>query len=175
MIPLIVRLMSGAVLVGTVIAILSQPVLSSESGKACSLVTSSDIESVLGSTVTLNAGQSMPGGRAELCAGEAPSAKVLLRLVNGLDPGRDRSGRKEKAGLEMMKNMGVQIEVKTAGPIVCSTLVPPAGKEQIGYNTTCTVNKDKAMAAIEITVNNKSDMVPIDKLFPLAEKMSGRF
>jgi hypothetical protein len=99
----------------------------------------------------------------------------MLRLASGLDPGRDRSGGKEKAGLEMMKNMGVQVDVKIFGSIVCSTLVPPSGKEQMGYNTTCTVSKGTAVAGIEVTAKNKEGMVPIEKLHPLAEKMAGRF
>jgi hypothetical protein len=167
--------MGEAVLVSTLIAMLEVPVFSAEGGKACSLVTSAEIQSVLGATVTLNASPPMPGGGADLCTGQAPNAKVLLRLVTGLDPGRDRSGSKEKAGLAMLKNMGAQVEVKTVGPIVCSTLVPPVGKEPMGYNSTCTLSKDTALAGIEITVNSKSDMVSIDKLFPLAEKMSSRF
>jgi len=99
----------------------------------------------------------------------------MLRLVTGLDPGRDRSGSKEKAGMEMLKQMGGQVEVRTFGPIVCSTLEPPTDKQQMGYNTTCTVNKDTAMAGIEFTANKKSDMLPIDRVHGLAEKVAGRF
>jgi hypothetical protein len=36
------------------------------------------------------------------------------------------------------------------------------------------VTKDKSLAAIEITVREKKDAVPIDKLRPLAEKMATR-
>jgi hypothetical protein len=117
----------------------------------------------------------MGGGKAEFCTGQSPNAKVVLRLASGLDPGRDRSGAKEKAGVEMMKKMGAQVEVKSLGPIVCSTVVPPAGKEQMGYNTTCTVSKDTAVAGIEVTAKSQKDMVSIERLHPLAEKMAGRF
>ena len=99
----------------------------------------------------------------------------MLRLVTGLDPGRDRSGSKEKAALEIVKQMGGQVEVKTFGPIVCSTLEPPVNKQQMGYNTTCTVSKDTTMAGIEVTANNKQAMLPIERLRPLVEKMMGRF
>jgi hypothetical protein len=117
----------------------------------------------------------MPGGKTEICMGQAPTATVMLRLVTGLDPGRDRSGAKEKAGIEIVKKMGGQVDVKTFGPIVCSTMEPPAGKEQMGYNTTCTVSKDTALAGIEVTAKAKKDIVLIEKLRPLAEKMAGRF
>jgi hypothetical protein len=45
----------------------------------------------------------------------------------------------------------------------------------MGYNTTCTVSKDTAVAGIEVTAKNKTGMVPIDRLHPFAEKMTGRF
>ncbi|HET8721294.1 MAG TPA: hypothetical protein VFM24_04660, partial [Nitrospira sp.] len=101
--------------------------------------------------------------------------RLMLRLVSGLDPGRDRSGSKEKAGLEMVKNMGAQVEVQTFGPIVCSSLIPPRGKEQMGYNTTCTLSKETAVAGIEITANSQAGMVSIEKLHTLAQKMGDRF
>jgi hypothetical protein len=77
--------------------------------------------------------------------------------------------------MEMLKQMGGRVEVKTFGPIVCSTVEPPSDKQQMGYNTTCTVNKDTAMASIEFTANKKQDMLPIDRVRGLAEKMAERF
>jgi hypothetical protein len=146
-----------------------------DDNKACELVTVSEIESVLGANVTLKGSDAMPGGKTQICMGQASSARVMLRLVRGLDPHRDRSGSKEKAGMEMMKQMGAQVELKSFGPIVCSTLEPPTDKQQIGYNTTCTVNKDTAMAGIEITANKKNDMLSIERVHVLADKMAGRF
>lgn len=161
--------------IGAVVAISQVPVGAVEGNKACGLLTPAELESVLGAKVTLSGGGQMPGGKIEICTGQAPTATVVLRLSPGLDPGRDRSGAKVKAGLEKMKNMGFQMDVKTFGPIVCSTVEPPAGKEQMGYNTTCTVSKDTALAGIEIAANSKNNMVPIEKLRPLADKMAGRF
>jgi hypothetical protein len=163
-------LMVGSI--GLVMTLFSAHANAAEANKACGLATPAEIESALGSSVVLTP---MGGGKAEFCTGQAPNAKVVLRLASGLDPGRDRSGAKEKAGVEMMKKMGAQVEVKSLGPIVCSTVVPPAGKEQMGYNTTCTVSKDTAVAGIEVTAKSQKDMVPIERLHPLAEKMAGRF
>ncbi|MEP6959833.1 MAG: hypothetical protein ABI980_13980 [Nitrospirota bacterium] len=146
-----------------------------DANNACGLLTASEIESVLGTNVALDGIASMPGGNTQICMGQAASARVMLRLVTGLNPGRDRSGSKEKAGMEVVKQMGGQVEVKLFGPIVCSTVEPPASKPYMGYHTTCTVSKDTAMAGIEVTANNKKDMVPIERLRPLAEKMAGRF
>lgn len=159
-------------LVGMVASMNSAYAAAADSNKACSLLTPAEIESALGSSVVLSPTAS---GKAEFCTGQAANVKVVLRLVNGLDPGRDRSGSKEKAGLEMIKKMGAQVEVKVFGPIVCSTLVPPAGKEQMGFNTTCTVSKETAVAGIELTAKSQNDMVSIEKLHPLSDKMAERF
>jgi hypothetical protein len=175
MIALVVRRVGEAACALALIALVQMPVEAAEESKACSLVAPAELEAILGSSVTLNPSPSPPGGKVEFCNGKLKDGRLMLRLVSGLDPGRDRSGSKEKAGLEMMKNMGVQVEVKTFGPIVCSSLVPPPGKEQMGYNTTCTVSKERALAGIEVTANTKTGMISIDKLHPLAEKMAGRF
>jgi hypothetical protein len=99
----------------------------------------------------------------------------MLRLVTELDPGRDRSGCTEKKGIELAKQMGIQVDVKTFGPITCSTMVPPANLAQHGFNTTCTVSKPTAVAGGEVTAKSQQDMVSIERLHPLAEKMASRF
>ena len=129
----------------------------------------------LGGNVTMNGGDPMPGGKTESCTGQAQTTSVMLRLVTGLDPGRDRSGNKEKAGIELFKKMGAKVDVKNFGPITCSTIEPPAEQTQKGINTTCTVTKDTAIAGIEVTAKSQKDMVSIDRLHALAEKMAGRF
>jgi hypothetical protein len=70
--------------------------------------------------------------------------------------------------------MGATVQVKTFGPIVCSTMIPPANMRQYGYNTTCSVTKGDVVAGVEIGARNRKDMVPIDKLRPLAEKLATR-
>jgi hypothetical protein len=143
--------------------------------KACGLVTPSELESVLGGNVRMNASVPMPDGKTEICTGQAPTTSVTLRLVTGLDPGRDRSGSKEKAGIELFKKMGAKVDVKIFGPITCSTIEPPGEQMEKGINTTCTVSKDAAVAGIEVTAKRQKDMVSIDQLRPLAEKMAARF
>jgi len=164
-----------AMICGAIVTVSVQviPAPAADDNKACGLLNASEIESILGTNVALKGGAT-PGG-TQICTGQASNKRIMLRLVTGLDPGRDRSGSKEKAGMEMIKQMGGQVEVKTFGPIVCSTLEPPAGKQQIGYNTTCTVSKDTAMAGIEVIANTKQNMLPIDRLRPLVEKIMGRF
>lgn len=120
---------------------------------ACDLMTVSERDPVLGSPVAI---------------------AVTLRLATGLNPDRDRSGSKEQAGLELFKDMGARVEVKRFGSIICSTIEPPEHM-QTGFNSTCTVVKDTAVAGIEVTARSRADMVSIEKLHPLAERMATRF
>ncbi len=169
------RWMAVAVCAGAFAASVQTPVGAADGNKACGLLTPSELQSVLGTPVSLSGGGGMAVGRAELCTGQAPTATVMLRLVTGLDPGRDRSGGTEKGGIEMVKKMGIQVDVKTFGPIICSTMVPPANLAQYGFNTTCTVSKPTAVAGVEVTAKSQHDMVSIERLHPLAEKMASRF
>jgi hypothetical protein len=91
------------------------------------------------------------------------------------DEGAKSNGETERKGMEIMKKMGAQVEVKAFGPVTCSTITPPATMPESGYNTTCSYSKKTSVAAIEITAKTQKDAVPIDKLRPLAEKMADRF
>ena len=69
---------------------------------------------------------------------------------------------------------GGKVEVKTFGQVTCSTMVPPPNLAQYGYNTTCSVLKGETVVAIEVTAKSQKDMVPMEKLRPVAEKMATR-
>jgi hypothetical protein len=167
--------MAIAVCAGAFAASVQAPVDAADGNKACGLLSPSELQTVLGTTVSLSAGGGMPAGGAELCTGQTSTATVMLRLSTGLDPGRDRSGVAEKKGIEMVKQMGIKVDVKTFGPITCSTMVPPANLAQHGFNTTCTVSKPTAVAGVEVTAKSQQDMVSIERLHQLAEKMASRF
>lgn len=136
--------------------------------KACALATPSEIQSAIGASPSLKP-QAMPGG-ADFCMGQAGSYKVMLRLAKR----SDTSGDKEAKGIAMAKQMGAQVEVKKFGDITCSTFIPPANMAQAGYNTTCSVFKNGQVGAIEITAKSLSEMVSIDKLRSVADKIASR-
>ena len=144
-----------------------------QANKACALASPAEIESLLGAKVAgLNA-QQTGGATTQICMGSSPKGQVMLRIATR--KGEGTPGERERKGIEIYKKMGAQVDVQTFGPITCSAVVPPKSLEAHGFNTTCTVTKGDAVAGIEITVKTRADMVPIDKLRPLAEKMSGRF
>ena len=139
-------------------------------GKACALVTDAELQSALGSRVALKPGSL---GNVQTCSGESPNVTVSLRL---LTTSKASDGSKEKAGIEAIKKMGAQVDVKTSGGIMCMTVVPPASKAAMGFGTTCTVtSKAPTYAVIEITAKTQKDMVPMEKLRAVAEKMASRF
>src|SRR6266851_4415796 len=154
----------------------STPASAAETGKACALLTPEEIEAATGLKISaLNPGAA-PGsvanpGTADLCSGATPAATILLRLAK-----RSGAAGREAKGIEAVKKMGAQVDVKNFGPITCSALVPPANlAAQVPFNTTCTVTKGEVVAGIEVTTRTRKDMVSIDKLRPLAEKMAQRF
>lgn len=138
-------------------------------GKACALATPSEIQAVTRAAPSMKS-QSMPGG-ADICMGQAGSFRVMLRLATR----SDSTGDKEAKGIAMAKQMGAQVDVKKFGDTTCSTFTPPASMAQAGYNTTCSVFKNGQVGAIEITAKSQGEMVPIDKLRPLADKIASRF
>jgi len=108
-----------------------------------------------------------------MCSGESATAKVMLRLFKRTD---SASGNTEQAGIDAVKKIGAQVEVKTSGGITCMTMVPPANMAQMGFGTTCTVmSKAPMFAVIEVTAKTQKEMIPIDKLRGVAEKMATRF
>ena len=138
--------------------------------KACELVTDAELQSALGSKVTLKAGSL---GNVQTCSGESPVATVLLRF---LKTSTTSSGSAEHSGIDAVKKMGAQVDVKTSGGIMCMTVVPPTNLAALGFGTTCTVtSKAPTYAVIEITAKTQKDMVPMEKLRAVAEKMASRF
>jgi hypothetical protein len=156
-----------------VLILLGSLTAQAQANKACALATPAEIESVLGAKVAGLNSQDTGGASAQICMGSSPKGQVMLRLAKRKNDGPP--GEKERKGIEIYKKMGAQVDVQTFGPVVCSTIIPPKNLEPHGFNTTCTVSKSDAVAGIEITAKTRADMVPIEKLHPLAEKMSGRF
>jgi hypothetical protein len=95
----------------------------------------------------------------------------MLRLARGAP---HPSGGKEAGGIAMAKKMGAQVDVKTFGPVTCSTMIPPKNLEEYGFNTTCSVVKNGQVAAVEVTAKTQAEMVSIEKLRAVAERIAGR-
>ena len=132
---------------------------------SCDLVTPAELQSALGTAVTMK-----PAGGPQICMGQAPGYRVMLRLAKT----SDASGAKEAKGIAMAKQMGAQVDVRKFGDTTCSTFIPPANMAQAGYNTTCSAFKNGQVGAVEVTATSQQDMVSIEKLRPLADKIGGK-
>jgi hypothetical protein len=145
-------------------------VAAQDSNKACKLATADELQAALGARVAgLASGSAI--GSTYICNGQTATARVMLRLAPA-NP--DPSGSQEAAGIAIAKKMGAQVDVKTFGPLTCSTMIPPKNLEDRGFNTTCSVVKNGQVAAVEVTAKTQADIVSIDKLRAVAEKMAGR-
>lgn len=136
-------------------------------GAPCLLLTPAEVEAALGAKVSDFA----QGQGGDLCYATSSTLGVMLRLAKRSGP----PGREAK-GIEAMKQMGGQVDVKTFGPMTCSTFAPPASLVQaMGFITVCSTVKGEMVAAVEVTARAQKDAVSIERLRPLAEKMASRF
>jgi hypothetical protein len=143
--------------------------LTAADNRACKLLTPAELEPVVSGKLSAFSPQS--AGSADMCFASSPNTKVMLRWAMKKGASADAAAK----GVEIARKMGATVDVKTFGPIACSTFIPPKGREVAGFNTTCTVSKGDAVAGVEVTAKTQQDMVPIDKLHPLVDKMAGRF
>ena len=110
--------------------------------KACPLATPAGLKASLGMKVAGLKESNM--GPHPFVSARLPRTRVMLRLAKTSGQG----GGKESAGIAAAKSMGARVEVKTFGPITCSTMIPPASLAVHGFNTTCSVVKNGSLAAI---------------------------
>src|SRR5258708_3211524 len=144
--------------------------------EACGVLTPGEIESVLGVKVSGFGGGSQIGG-TQTCGGTAAKRMSIMLMVVTQKPGdpkvADPLGFLETQSRQSAKSIGAQMDAKRFGSsILCTTLIPP---KQGPYSTQCMVVKAPSMASIGIMVATQQDMVSMDKLHALAEKMAGRF
>ena len=139
--------------------------------KACKLLTTAELEPVTGKLAPFKS--ALATADSQLCTAKSLKGTVMLRWSKSKPkPGEPSAAAK---GVEAARDMGATVEVKNFGPIACSTMIPPSKMNQYGYNTTCSVIKGDAVAAVEVGTRFRKDMVSMDKLRPLAEKLATRF
>lgn len=143
----------------------------------CKLLTPAEIESVLGVKVSGFTRGRVQGSATVTCNGEAGKRMSVGLIFAAPKPGdpkiADPMAWIENYSRESAKAIGAQLDVKRFGPsIICTSLTTP---KQGPYNTQCYNVKPPNMATITVLVPTQQEMVPMDKLRPLAEKMAGRF
>ena len=147
----------------------------------CSLLTPAEIESAVGVKLSGFGGNPLMSATIPTCSGVAKNrASVMVMFSPGdaksaADPKwADPLGYLEQVSRQSADSIKAKMEAKRFGSsILCTTLIPP---KQGPYSTQCmAVKKPTGMATITILVPAQQDMVPMDTLRALAEKMLGRF
>ena len=89
-----------------------------------------------------------------------------------LKPARTPGPNDEAAFIQLMKAQGVQAQFKKFGSTICWTGTPL--KADGSFGTSCSVTNGKQTAIISVTAGSDKEMVPVEKLHVLAEKMATR-
>ena len=142
--------------------------LAADGGRACALVTPSEIEALVGTRLEL---KGVTVGTSDFCSARTPQVGVMVRLA----PRSAGAADKESAAITIARKMGSQVDIKKFGPMTCSSIVPPPEKAVYGFTTTCSFVRGTTVAAIEVTMQKREARVSIEKLHELAEKMAKRF
>ena len=147
----------------------------------CSLLSAAEIESALGGKLSGYGGNSPMSATIGTCGGIMPKRMSVMVMFSPGDAAKandpkwaDPLGYLEQVGRQSANSVKAQFDAKRFGSsILCTALTPPKPGP---YSTQCmAVKKPTGMATITILVAAQGDMVPMDKLRPLAEKMLGRF
>jgi hypothetical protein len=105
----------------------------------------------------------IPGNQACSLLTPAELQEALGARVSGLDGGATRG--------DTAICMGA---TPTATVMLRTASIPPKSMEEHGFNTTCTVLKGTRVGGVEVTAKAQKDMIPIEKLRTLAEKIGDR-
>ena len=148
----------------------------------CKLLTAAEIESALGGKLSGYSGNSPMSATIPTCAGGILPKRMSVMVMfaagdakSAADPKwADPLGYLEQMSRQSANSIKAQLDAKRFGSsILCTALIPP---KQGPYSTQCmAVKKPTGMATITVLVPAQQDMVSMDTLRPLAEKMLGRF
>lgn len=143
----------------------------------CKLLTPAEIESVLGIKVSRFTHGSVQGSNTVTCNGDAVKGMSVGMMFAAPKPGdpkiADPMSWIETYSRDSAKAIGAKLNVQRFGSsVICTQLITPKGGP---FNTQCYAIKSPNLATVTVLVPTQQEMVSMDKLRPLAEKMLGRF
>jgi hypothetical protein len=142
----------------------------SHAADACALLKPAEIGAALGGKAGAFAPSAAAPG-ASFCRGQVGKFSVLVR-IGTRKPGD--TGEKEKKGIEMVRRMGAQVEVKTEGDLTCSKLSSPPQLAELGNSVTCTVIKAGNVVGVEVSAAAAADLPAIGPVRSLANTAASR-
>ena len=143
----------------------------------CKLLTPAEIETVLGIKVPKFTHGSVQGSNTVTCNGDAVKGMSVGMMYAAPKPGdpkiADPIAWIESYSRDSAKAIGGKFNVQRFGSsVICTQLITPKGGP---FNTQCYAVKSPNQATVTVLVPTQQEMVSMDKLRPLAEKMLGRF
>ena len=134
-----------------------------QTNKACGLLPAAEVEAGLGFKSTLS--PNSLGG----CMGPTPTHHTVgVELKAATPPGPND----EATFIQFLKTQGLQAEFKKFGSTICWTGTPQ--KAGVAFGSSCSITKGAQTATISVTAESAKDVVPVEKLHLLAEKMATR-
>lgn len=141
---------------------------------ACKLLSAGEIEAVVGGKVSIPPRGQLADPKPGMSSMCYPIKAGIYTVMVRFGKKTADSGKKEEAGIEMAKKMGIKITVEKHGNTTCSTVIPSDPRSIPGFNTTCAVDKGGFIVGVEVMAPSEAKMVPSAKVRPLAEKAAGR-
>jgi hypothetical protein len=158
------------------------------SDKACSLLTASELEQVMGGKLEKPlAGMKVPytkdanhdhDGAILTCQGKLGARFVMV--VYGTQPvtpeGRKRGEERARLAQEKLRTSGYTIKEKDFGDLKCWTMQPPANQKEgfSVFGTNCGGTRGDYFYSVSISATGAGDLIPIEKLKAVADKAASR-
>jgi hypothetical protein len=167
-------------------ALVAPAVFWAQSGpKACSLLTASEVEGVMGAKVTSSSEGDIPytkgpnsdhDGTLMTCNWKMGTRSVSLVYSTGqvTAEGKRLGENKTKASVEVLMKEGYKIDKKDFGSMKCSTMVAPTQQAMKLFSTTCGTEKGRMWVTVSASASGQSDLVPMEKIKTLAENAASR-
>lgn len=153
--------------------------------KACSMLTASEVEEVMGAKVASSTEGDIPytkgpnrdhDGTLMTCNWKLDDRSVSLvystRSVTA--EGKKQSENRIKASQEALMSEGYKVNKKDFGSIKCSTMEPPAQQVVKNSSTVCRTEKGPMFVSVTASASGPTELVSMDKVKTLAEKAASR-
>ncbi|MBZ5535028.1 MAG: hypothetical protein LAO31_03655 [Acidobacteriia bacterium] len=175
----------GLVLVLLAALVVPAPLRAQSGPKACSLLTNSEVEEVMGAKVANSSEGDIPykkgptsdhDGTLMTCNWKMGERSVSLVYSTGsvTTEGKKQREHKIKASEETLISEGYKVDKKDFGNMKCSTMVPPAQQTVKQFSTTCRTRKGPMFVTVSSSASGQDDLVPMEKISTLAEKAVSR-
>jgi hypothetical protein len=153
--------------------------------KACSMLSISEVESVMGTKVTSSTEgdihykkgpKSDHEGILMTCNWKvgARSVSLVYSTAPVTAEGKKQGERQIKASEETLMQEGYKVDKKDFGSLKCSTLVAPAQQAVKQFSTTCGTEKGRMFVTISASASGEGDLIPMEKIKTLAEMAASR-